>query len=197
MDQLSGKDCSRLAALHCECLQDSLVSELGLSYAKAFYRYVSRSPEEKVFVLREDGEVASGCVLSLRPKTLRQRLLLHTPLLLYAAPWFLRQFSKRNPKPVAEPKSEPVGDPVPDRKPEVILIFTAQASRNRGTGAALLAQCEQFLLARGDPEYFVRTVDQESNRALKFYSRNGFVAVGQSFAHGRTFRVLKKTIAQS
>jgi ribosomal protein S18 acetylase RimI-like enzyme len=197
MDELSGKDCARLAALHCECLQDSLVSELGLGYARAFYRYLSRSPEDKVFVLREGGEVFSGCVLCLRPRTLQRRLLLHTPLLFYAVPWFIRKACKKTPQPAAAAKPGAVIDPEPGRKPEVILIFTAPQARSRGTGAALLAQCEQFLLANKYPEYIVRTVDHESNRALGFYLRNGFTPVGQSSDHGRTFRVFRKGLASA
>src|SRR3974390_2317070 len=96
MEQLTATDCSRLASLHLEALPDSLISELGLRFAASFYRYASRSPVDKVFVARNArGEVSGGCLRSLRRATLHRRLILHTPLLLYALPWFLRKFLNR------------------------------------------------------------------------------------------------------
>jgi ribosomal protein S18 acetylase RimI-like enzyme len=74
------------------------------------------------------------------------------------------------------------------------LIFTTPGGRSRGAGSALLGQCEQFLLTKALPEYLVRTVDHESNRALAFYLKNGFFPLGQSFEQGRTFRVFKKNV---
>ncbi len=193
--RLTSHDCARLAALHRQCLPDSLVSELGPGYAAAFYRYLDRSALERVFVLRDDaGEIFSGCVLSLRPKTLKRRLLLGTPLVLFAGPWCLRRFL-RSPAPAALPaKRQTLDDPVPPTMPELLLIFTSPQSRSQGGGAALLGQCEQFLALQRCPQYAVRTVDDPTNRALGFYGRNGFTVVGQSFEHGRTFRVFAKPV---
>ncbi len=197
VDPLSSADRSRLAALHCECLPDSLVSELGRGYAEAFYRYVSRSPEEWVFVLREGERIISGCVLSLSPKTLRRRLLLHTPLLLYAVPWALGRLGRKQAKVHSGPSAQTGQDPVPSHLPELILVFTSPECRSRGAGAALIAQCERSLAAQGYSEYLVRTVDDESNRALKFYIRHGFVPFAQSVAHGHTFRIFRKPVPRS
>jgi ribosomal protein S18 acetylase RimI-like enzyme len=194
---VSSSDCEQLAALHLEALPDSLVSELGLGYAKSFYRYLSRSRDERVFVVRsESGRVISGCVLSLRPRTLRRRLFLHTPLVLHAGLWLLRRCFEK--KPVGADVRRQVAttpDPVPDHMPELILIFTEASSRCRGAGATLLSQCEAFLREAKIPEYVVRTVDDLTNRALRFYSKNGFVPFGQSVDRRRTFQVFRKNVA--
>ena len=195
MAGLTPHDCARLAALHRECLPDSLVSELGLAYAAAFYRYLNRSALERVFVLRDAaGEVFSGSVLSLRPRTLKRRLLCRTPLVFFAAPWSLRRFLRRQPASALKAKPRAVSNPIPATMPELLLIFTSPQARSHGAGAALLSQCEQFLVSQRYPQYAVRTVDEPANRALSFYARNGFTAVGQSFEHGRTFRVFTKAV---
>ncbi len=193
MNELSARDCCKLAALHRECLPDSLVSELGGGYTKSFYRYLSRSEREKVFVLRDGQEVMSACVLSLEPNTLTRRLVLRTSLLACAAArllvhplGMLRQIAGR--------KSEVTHEHLADSTPEVILIFTTPGSRSRGVGSALLQQCEAFLKAQGIPRYLVRTIDDDNNRALKFYLKNGFSEHGRSTEHGRVFRVFKKTL---
>jgi ribosomal protein S18 acetylase RimI-like enzyme len=194
MSELTITDCAQLAALHCEALPDSIVSELGARYARSFYRYLGSSAAERVFVTRDQGEVISGCVLSLRPKTLRRRLLLHTPLALHAVPWFLRNLLNR--RHAGASKSAAAPDPVPAHIPELLLIFTAAHARSRGAGAALLEQCEAFLRSRGIGEYAVRTVDEPANRALQFYAKHGFTACGQAYGQGRVFRVFRKGLRQ-
>ena len=189
-ETLSASDCVRLATLHVAALPDSIVSELGAGYAARFYRYLERSEHEQVFILRnEQGQIRSGCVLSLRPNTLRRRLLWHTLLLLYAGPWLLRRRRRRTAAPGAPPANA-----LPAGLPELILIFTAPEARSRGSGTVLLAECEAFLAARHIPEYVARTVDEPGNRALEFYARNGFVAWGHSAGHGRVFRVFRKPV---
>ena len=195
MEELDRKDCCRLAALHCESIPDSTVTDLGQSYAESFYGYVSRSKEEGVLVLREAGEIFSGCVLTLNPKTLRRRLLLHTPLLWYAIPYMCRQFlAKKAPKQVDLESDLPLA-PLPDL-PELILLFTAPGSRTKGAGAALVRLADKFVANHGFAEYIVKTVDAPSNRALRFYAKNGFTPVSQLREQSRTFRVFKKAVAR-
>jgi GNAT superfamily N-acetyltransferase len=196
MERLSRAECGQLAALHCACLPDSLVSELGTAYAAAFYRYVNRSPQEMAFVARTGGDIIGGCVLTLSPATLRRRLLMYTPLLFHAVPWLCHRVLRR-----ASPPPSTAGcqlereEVVPVHLPELILVFTRAESRSRGTGASLVALCEEFLAQLGHKQYLVRTEDHESNRALKFYERNGFVAFSRSADHGRIFRVFRKNIS--
>jgi ribosomal protein S18 acetylase RimI-like enzyme len=192
---LAPADCSRIAALHAECLPNSLVVLLGRRYAEAFYRYASRSDRERVFLAREGDRVVGACVLSLSPGTLPRRLLVHTPLLLFAALGILRPGLAGSL--LGSSRYEPSqGEDVPSPGlPEVLLIFTSPTLRSRGLGADLLSCCERFLAGRGQGRYTVRTLDDVANAALRFYARNGFLPHGRSFQHGRWFRVFQKTIA--
>jgi ribosomal protein S18 acetylase RimI-like enzyme len=194
MGQLTARDCSQLADLHRECLPDSLVSRLGGGYARAFYRYVSQSADERVFLRRDADHILSACVLSLAPQTLTRRLIFGTPLLWFAAlgilrlslaRWLLASFGR----PSAAPHSPPHHS-----LPEVILIFTAPRGQGRGLGSDLLDECQRVLAARGCSEYRVRTIDDEANAALRFYARNGFVECGRCVELGRPFRILRKRI---
>jgi GNAT superfamily N-acetyltransferase len=190
-DVLSAADCAALAALHVQCLPDSLVSQLGRRYAAAFYRYVSRSPRELVLVEREGTAVAAGCVLSSSPATLTRRLALRTPLLPWAVLHIATVLKALWPSRGRTPAPH---DELPHGMPEVLLIFTDPAARGRGRGAALLGRCEEFLIGRGCGAYGVRTVDDLGNAALRFYAKQGFVACGQCVQHGRPFRLLSKKL---
>ena len=188
-------DVPRLAALHGECLPDSLVWRLGPSYTRAFYRYLARSGRERVLVARVGGRVVGACVLSLDPGSLTRRLALRTPLLPAALrglfrPGVARSLLGTGGRAPADGRDDP-----PRGLPEVLLIFTAAEARGRGVGSSLLAACERSLADRGLAAYVVRTVDDEANPALAFYARNGFQPCGRSFEHGRWFRVLKKAPA--
>jgi ribosomal protein S18 acetylase RimI-like enzyme len=196
MDKLSPAERGQLAALHCASLPDSQVSELGVAYAREFYHYLSRSPFEQIFVARAGDEIIGGCVLSLSPRTLRRRLLLHTPLLFHAVGWLWRRVSRRGPPALSRRSHPPEGEAtVPRHLPELILVYTRAELRSRGTGTGLVTQCEQFLAERGHQEYIVRTVDDENNRALRFYDKNGFLAFSRSADHGRIFRVFRKKVS--
>ncbi|MCX7012515.1 MAG: GNAT family N-acetyltransferase [Candidatus Sumerlaeota bacterium] len=197
MGFLSPQECAELASLHGRCLPDSQVSRLGPAYARAFYRYVSRSPHEFVGVCREEGRVAGGCVLSLEPETLVRRLAWHTPLL----PWALLRASPLeeirnwlNRRPRGQGSRD---DAFPAGTPELLLIYTDPPLRGRGLGAALLARCEKFAAAHGRRRYGARTEDSPDNAALRFYAKHGFAPCGKSFRHGHAFQLFIKDVPAS
>jgi len=195
MNPLSRVRCRQVARLHLECLPDSTVSRLGLAYAEAFYRYLGRSPHEAVFTEVADDEVAGACVVSLRPKNLRWRLLFRTPLLFRLALSVLgtrrvRHAGRRGETTVHGP------DPLNASTPELILIFTAPRLRSAGIGTRLLGQCERFLEERGYAQYGVRTVAAPDNRARHFYAKNGFTDCGRAVDYGRMFQVFVKGLAR-
>jgi len=194
MGPLARFDCSQLAALHRECLSDSLVSCLGAAYARAFYRYMSRSPHEQVFIKRDAGQIVSACVLSLSPQTLTRRLAIHTPLLWFVAMGVFRR-SVRRALVGSLPRRSAAPEKAPRSMPEVILIFTMPRVRGRRFGAALLTECDQFLSAQGHGRYLVRTIDDQANAALQFYAENAFVECGRCTERGRPFRLLSREIS--
>jgi putative flippase GtrA len=78
--------------------------------------------------------------------------------------------------------------------PEIVDFYTARDRRGRGCGAALLAQCEQFLRRRGERYYWVKTEDSVDNRALDFYCRHGLSALGTIIDLETRFVVLAKSL---
>ena len=194
MNTLTSTDCLQLTEVHLECLPDSLVSRLGRRYTRAFYRYINLSHNEHVFVERDAERIVSGCVLSLDPGTLMRRLAFGSPLMWFAVLGVLRPSILRllvGSLGRGEPASQ---YRVLHSSPEVILMFTAQRARDRGAGSLLLGECERFLTARGYGQYLVRTVDDESNAALRFYAKNGFIECGRCVQYGQPFRILRKEI---
>jgi GNAT superfamily N-acetyltransferase len=156
---------------------------------------LARSKREHLFVTRVADRIVGACILSLSPESLTRRLALHTPLLWFAALALIRHGLARSMlrgggHAAVSTHDKPVHD-----LPEVLLIFTAADARGTGIGSALLSACERTLAARGLTEYLVRTIDDEANAAIRFYTRNGFQNCGHALVHGRWFQVLKKTLA--
>jgi GNAT superfamily N-acetyltransferase len=180
-----------LATLHRLLLPDSVISRLGATYARSFYRYAARSSTEAVFAaIGNDGAVLGGAVLTLRPADLQRRLARSTvlvPCLLVRPLGGIRIL-------LASLRGS-VELPVDRATPEVLAIFAAAQHQGRGVGAALLRGVEDFLRKRGLEAYYVRTEDRPENRAIPFYEREGFASIGRLEAHGLCFRVMLKRFA--
>jgi len=179
--------------MHCECLPDSLVSKIGVGYAKSFYRYVDRSEKELCFLHHSGSDVVSACIVSLEPRTLQKRLVTHTPLAL-RAPLAIRRLPLRQMARGLLPGSSGGDGNVQPDGPEVLLIFTQPSARGTGIGSETLARCEDFLHERGYRSYYVKTLDHEENRAVVFYKRNGFSQLGSIAKHGKRLGVWEKTL---
>jgi len=200
LKNLDRSDSNRLARLHVDSLPESLVSRLGVSYAKRFYRYLAGSKDEFVLVGRDGSEIASACVVSLDPASLNRRLVWHTGLPLWAAlrfwrfPWLHLGSSAANGH---ETTSANRGQSDLAHLPELILIFTDANARGRGWGSELLARCEVQLSERGIFDYTLKTLDDPANRAIAFYGRHGFAEFERVRKMGKAFRVFRKTILRS
>lgn len=185
-------DLARLAELHVATLPTSLISRFGLGYARAFYRYVVRSDRELLCLERDQaGALQAGLVVSFDPGSLDRRLLLETPLLLAAA---LRPWRVPLKHIVRDLWSGDTGEDLAGHRPELIIIFVDPACQGRGVGAKLIRQCETALIERRISSYTVKTEDQPHNRALAFYSRNGFRLLGRVERHGVAFAVFEKEL---
>jgi GNAT superfamily N-acetyltransferase len=193
-DVLRDGDLDVLARLHVETLPESLVSTLGPRYARAFYRYISSSSDEVVFMERcgSDGvDVAGACIVSLHPETLNRRLLRATPLIamaLLAMPRLLPRLLPKASGAQMPGTTQPAG-------PEIILIFTMPTLRSRGCGARLLMKAESWLAARGVVRLYVKTRDAEDNRAIGFYRRAGFQPLGSIVNRGKKLLLLDKSLS--
>lgn len=184
-----------VARLHVQCLPHSLIGALGDGYVRSFYRYVARSEQEILVVERDDdGRPVAAAVLSLEPATLTRRLLLRTRLLASLVGSLPRLIalvlaSTRG------PRRHPPGEraQVPAVRPQLILIFTAEAERGKGRGTALIRELERRLRQRGIPRYEARTESDPTNPALEFYRRRGFGAEGLAVRFGTCFQVFSRS----
>ena len=187
---------SQLAELQAELLPRSLVSLLGVCFARRFYRYCSRSEQESVLILLEGDRVLGACVLSFWPGTLDWRLLARTPMLIFA---LLRFYRLPLGALVRETVSRAGGGANTEHKslPELVLIFVRPGLRGKGLGGRLMEECEALLRARSIDAYVVDTADDEGNRALDFYLAKGFQIVGKAMRHGIRYSVLRKDLGRS
>jgi ribosomal protein S18 acetylase RimI-like enzyme len=190
------RDIHGIAALHVACLTDSIVTALGIRYARSFYRYMTRSGDEFVLVQRDAaGSIIAAAVVSLSPTTLNRRLLLRTSLLA----WFLIRLPRmlgllRRPATGSSGQARPEWTEVPADMPELILIYASAHARGRGLGRALIQQVERRLREALVSEYQVRTVADASNRALAFYRTNNFQPAGNAVKQGKFFQVFTRKL---
>lgn len=195
MGELNSADLDRLATLHRASLPDSAVSGFGQAYARAFYRYVETSEKELLILHRAaDGQLDGAGVVSLEPQSMEQRLALATPLLIHALlhpRWFLVKvygvlFGH------ADDDAREVTAKVRGI-PELLIIYADSERRDAGVGSDLLYNIEAALVAKGITHYCVRTLDDPANRALGFYAKHGFEALGRALG----FRVFAKTLTRN
>jgi ribosomal protein S18 acetylase RimI-like enzyme len=186
-EHVSLDDIARLAELQASILPASLISELGPNYLRAFYKYLVRSRDELLFLQRDEfGKVAAGCVISLDVRSLERRLALKTPLLFAALgrPGVLMRAVRHG------------GQPPIIQGAELILLFCASEFRRRGYAATLVSRTEVALSRRRIRAYQVRTFDDPSDAAFKFYLSLGFEKVGSFNARGYRFALMKRQVAE-
>jgi ribosomal protein S18 acetylase RimI-like enzyme len=183
------EELSVIARMHALSLPKSVITRLGPSYVEQFYRFVSNSKNESVFVAHLHGKVVGSALLSTARATLSWRALIGTslawrllfaPRLAFDSAWeMLSGFY--------------YGDSTRfSANVELLAIFVDELFRSQGIGQELLGGVESELQNRGFHDYFVRTVEDEHNRAISFYLREGFEELGSVRTHGNTFRLLKK-----
>ena len=194
-ESLSRLDLERVAELHVAAIDDSLPSLLGRKFTARFYRFVSASASEWLFVERLDGRIESACLLSLGPDSLYGRIVrsllpwlaLHGLAALFTQPAF-RTFLRSY---VADLVS---GGHAQQPAPEITYVFTSSERRGHGLGNRLIERIEAFLIERNVPVYHVKTIDNPENRALSFYDRAGFSRLGTFQERGHTFVAFRKTL---
>jgi len=194
--RLSESDIVRAALLHVESIDDSLPALLGGSVARRIYQYLASSESELVLVERIDDQVESVCVVSFDPATLQSRIARATmPALIWRAVWAV----------VANPlfrrmswnfaRDAVSGHTVDAKVPEITYVFTNARFRGQRLGQRLIGRVENVLRDRGIDRYFVKTLDDPSNRAIRFYDENGFDRLGSRIEGGRSFIEFQKDLA--
>lgn len=176
--RLTPQQLIQLVQLHRVSLPNSALSSLSDSFVGAYYKFVLVSSFEELFLVSSDS-IVGAAVLSLKPSSLMNRFML---AYICSGKWIWRPDdlaravlhgvremlqAKGN---VAEMKG--LG--------EVVQIYVAAAHRQKKLGVALLQAVEAHLRQMHAKSYFLKTENQASNRAVKFYERNGFERLSES-----------------
>lgn len=194
--ELSEADVARIAALHVASIDDSLPALLGPAFTRRLYRFLERSDRELLLIERVDGRPESACVVSFAPASLHGRILRATlPVLVWrtlvglVASTAFRRFLVHA---VADALG---GDGGPEKAPEITYVFTNPDLRGKRLGRRLVERTDAALAARGVQGYYVKTLDEPTNRAVRFYEENGFEHLGPRVEGGRRFVEFHKTLA--
>ena len=185
-------DLGDLAALHAAALPASLFTSLGHAALVRYYAYVEASPWETAWTASEAGDVVGACVVSRDPGSVLSRFVRHAPIAFTRelASVVIENHSVR--QALLQRLREPSGGE--SHAPEVTQIFTDQARRGHGIGAALLRSCEANLRKSGFVSYFVHTERDDNMSGIRFYRREGFHPIGESRSFGRAFLVMQKDL---
>ena len=205
-EKLSSQNYNELAKLHMLCLPGSLVSFFGQKYIHKFYQYIGESPFEFLLIHKNQGKITGVCILSLSPQTLSRRLVLHTPFLvripfaiyniiLYFRTQLFTQCLCMSKFYVKQRKEKISTEKNSD--PEVIHIFTDLKARNQGLGTLMLEKCEVILIQKGFNRYIIKTWDDESKPAVKFYKQKGFVFRNRFWRHGLWMQTMEKILTSA
>ena len=80
VETLANSDLAQLCNLHAANLPGSLVTNLGPSALKAYYRFVGGSDPETLFIARTGSKIVGACVLSSQPDTVTRRFVCAKPV---------------------------------------------------------------------------------------------------------------------
>jgi len=181
---LTDADLARLAALHVASIDDSLPALLGARFTRGLYRFFSTSQHELLLVERVEGRIEGACVVSFAPATLNHRIARATfcSLLPLAALTVLARSEFR--ALLWHTLRDSAGE---EKAPEITYVFVSPVLRGRELGKRLIERVDAALSEREVSGYYVKTLDESANRALRFYEQNGFRRIGLRKEGGRSF----------
>lgn len=192
---LPKKDLEQTALLHQGNLPDSLLTAFGVRMIRNYYRYLLASKSEGLFLMKDDA-VRGAAVLSLDPSTLMKRTFLNS---MFSAGCVVSVLL-RPASVIGAAKSLLQGEKEIDQLrgiPEVVQLYADFASRRQGVATQLLKSVEKYLEEKGINSYFVRTVHEPSNNALKFYQAKNFEQVTIQPVNGKDYVFLIKRVRAS
>ena len=190
--QLTNDELREIARLHLRALPGDILPQLGAWYLTFFYKYLGKSPFEKIIAARdENNQIKGACALSFSQSNLMRRVLKHTflPLVLAGlkASCTSWAFLKTAFLVLA-------GSPPKDSSANITYIFVDPDYASRGLGRQLLSEAEKEARQAGHRSLSVKTSSQGDNRALDFYKQNGFLERTSLVFAGRPYKILEKAI---
>ena len=194
---LGSADLDRLGALHVQCIDDSLPALLGAGFAARLYAFLLGSESEHILCERVEGRIESAVVVSESPGDLQARIAKGTfPHLVFASLVALFTRASFWSFLVGALRDAAGGDEEPDHAPEITYVFTNPQLQGKKLGKRLIERVDSLMRERGIARYFVKTLDDPSNRAIGFYEREGFERIGVREEAGRSFIEFHKSLDQ-
>ncbi len=193
--KLNKRNCEEIVNLHLELLSSSLISLIGKSVAKSYYKFIANSKKDYLFFVFKDSVVIGVCVLSTEPNTLMKRFLFNNLFSIGCYVFKSLLSSKEHRKRILSLLiKNGNGIPEIDGLFEVVQIFTNPRLRDYKIGSNLIVQVEKFLLTENEQKYFLKTFASDANHALPFYNKRGFKNVGKRGVGNRDYLYFIKNI---
>ncbi len=172
---MTAADAPDVAGLHCRRLT-GLLTALGVHAARAFYRGAARTDAAVGFVYADRDGLRGFVLGSSEPRQLWREVLVRNP---GETLWGLILGVLRRPSTVlALRQSGGSAADGADRSPELMYLAVDEASTRAGIGAQLVSAFTQAMRDRGIGAYEL-SVDADNARAIEFYEKRGFRAVGE------------------
>ncbi len=185
---VSDSEFSQIKKLHILSLEDSMITLLGENVVENYYKFVSESEDDCLFLVNEKENVIGTCMLSHKPNSVTKRMAKKYPFLILFAVLKQILISSKNRKKIFQfllKKSESPKSIL--GLPEVIQIFTDINYRNKKIGTRLIEQVETHLKNRNENKYYLKTFDDPNNLALLFYKKRNFREVGKNVISERPY----------
>jgi len=170
MTCIEPSELDEIVNMHFQELGDDILPQMGIIILNKFYKYIITSDKEVIFSIRENQKIVTVCVVSFEPNTLMRRMILssiqsvffHIPLAMLRKPHLLFFFIK-----VIFAKRKNILC-----SPEITYIYSS--IKGKGLGKKILQNIQSCLLTKDIKKLYVKTINTQNNRAIKFYLENGF-----------------------
>lgn len=166
---------TQIAKAHIQCLPESLLSDIGVRFVKAFYRAACQSDQEHLIARFENDVLAGVAFVSLNADSLTSRLMTPRMYISLAFSMLIPSIASRVVKTFMASSED-------SNVPELVFFFSTPEFRGKGIGKRLLCDVVEALQERSLDTYAIKTLDSPDNQAIEFYSRNGFERQ-KSFSH--------------
>ena len=172
---LSETHFTQIAKAHIKCLPESLLSDIGEGFVKGFYKSACKSEKEYLIARFENDLLAGVAFVSLDTDSMTSRLMTLKMYLSLGMSMVIPSIARRvfNMLTATSENSD---------IPELVFFYSTPEFRGKGIGKLLLQDVAEVLKARSLDTYAIKTLDSPDNRAIEFYSRNGF-QMQKSFVH--------------
>jgi ribosomal protein S18 acetylase RimI-like enzyme len=185
INKAQNKDCSQLAILHCQTINQGFLSKLGQVFLESLYSFLIE--KELVLGYKENHSIMGFVSCAITSKGIMKRFVLSSPGGIFK----LTEALLKKPgliKPLLETFRAPglseseSGEEIPET--ELLSISVSPQAQKGGIGTRLLTALEQELKQRNIRKYKV-IAGEKLEGANNFYLKNGFVLAKQISIHGK------------